>query len=194
MNIHEYQAKSVLREFSTRRREIEAHLDEHSQHSAKAAQVATYATRRPKHGDADPAGLVPAWRERAAAVGLTPETLAAVLDRDPSIEPPRVGSAEAEELYRWLASPEGLTASVSTLGQRDVIRGLLGLRELLIAHAADGLVERPGEPLLYLGRVRELEIRRERSVRRGEHREPHRHRLADENVHAELRRRGGRVV
>lgn len=116
--------RPVLREFSTRRREIEAHLDEHGQHSAKAAQVATYATRRAKDGGADPAGLLPAWRERAAALGLDGEALAGVLDRTSVIEPPTLGSPDAEQLYRWLASPDGLTASVSTFGQREVIKAI----------------------------------------------------------------------
>src|SRR3546814_16145886 len=40
------------------------------------------------------------------------------------MEPPVVGSAEAEQLYRWLASPDGLTASVSTFGQREVIKAI----------------------------------------------------------------------
>ena len=52
-------SRPVLREFSTRRREIEAHLEDHGQHSARAAQVATYATRRAKTAGPD-AALVPA--------------------------------------------------------------------------------------------------------------------------------------
>ena len=112
----------ALREFSTRRREIEAHLDEHGQHGAKAAQVAAYATRQAKVSLGDPAGLVPAWRVRAEALGLDADSLAAVLNRRPAIEPPVVGSVEADGLYRWLASPDGLTAAVSTFGQRDVIK------------------------------------------------------------------------
>ncbi len=114
----------VLREFSTRRREIEAHLAEHGQASAKAAQVATYATRRPKDRSADPAGMLPAWRARAEALGLDAETLAEVLDRASGSEPPTPGSAAAEQLYQWLASPDGLTASRSTFGQRDVIKAV----------------------------------------------------------------------
>ena len=56
----------VLREFSTRRREIEAHLDEHGQHSRPAAQFATYATRRRQgHRRSTPTGLLPGWRARA---------------------------------------------------------------------------------------------------------------------------------
>ena len=114
----------VLREFSTRRREIEAHLDDRGQSGARAAQLATYATRRVKDAGADPAGLLPAWRGRADALGLDDEALAALLGRAPVVEPPEIGTAEAERLYRWLASPEGLTASVSTFGQREVIRAI----------------------------------------------------------------------
>src|SRR3954447_9504397 len=73
--------KPVLREFSTRRREIEAHLDEHGQTSARAAQFATYATRRPKDPETDAAGLREGWEARAQALGLDAETLAAALDR-----------------------------------------------------------------------------------------------------------------
>lgn len=116
--------RSVLREFSTRRREIEAHLDEHGQHSARAAQVATYATRRAKDDRSDPAGLLPAWRTRAETLGLDGVALAGILDRTPAVEPPAVGSVDAERLFRWLASPDGLTASVSTFGQRDVIKAV----------------------------------------------------------------------
>ncbi len=116
--------RTVLREFSTRRREIEGHLDEHGQHGAKAAQVATYATRRAKDAGADPAGLLPAWRERADALGLDAEALTAVLDRTQASDPPTVGTPEADRLYRWLASPDGLTASVSTFGQREVIKAI----------------------------------------------------------------------
>ncbi len=115
--------RPVLREFSTRRREIEAHLDEHGQHTARAAQVATYATRKTKTST-DPAGLLPAWRERADQFGLTDETLTTVLDRTSVVDPPAVGTPAAERLYRWLASPDGLTRSVSTFGQRDVIKAI----------------------------------------------------------------------
>ncbi len=116
--------RPVLREFSTRRREIEAHLDAHGQGSARAAQVATYATRRAKTDGGDPVGLLPAWRARAEALGLDGETLAGVLDRASAPEPPTPGTAEAEQLYRWLASPDALTASHSTFGQREVIKAV----------------------------------------------------------------------
>jgi len=116
--------KPVLREFSTRRREIEAHLDEHSHTSARAAQLAAYATRTPKDPGADAVSLVAGWWERAEALGFGPRKLAVVLDRSVTVEPPAPGSVEAEELYRWLASPEGLTAKRSTFGERDVIKAI----------------------------------------------------------------------
>ena len=108
--------KPVLREFSTRRREIEAHLDEHGQSSARAAQFATYATRRAKDHDLDAGGFLPSWWSRAEALGLDADALAAVLDRSRSIEPPAPETPKADQLYRWLAGAEGLTAKASTFG------------------------------------------------------------------------------
>jgi conjugative relaxase-like TrwC/TraI family protein len=116
--------RAAIDEFSTRRRQIEAHLAEHGQHGARAAQVATYATRQTKTADQDPEGLLPAWRERAATVDLVPDALAAAAGRGGLVEPSVPGSDEAEHLYRWLASPEGLTARASTFGEREVIKAV----------------------------------------------------------------------
>ena len=117
-------SRPVLREFSTRRREIEAHLEDHGQHSARAAQFATYATRRAKDAGIDAEGLVAGWRARAAALGLDAEALAAVLHRGVAVESPAPGSQGAEPLYRWLASAGGLTAKASTFGEREVIKAI----------------------------------------------------------------------
>ncbi len=116
--------RPVLREFSTRRKEIEAHLDAHGQQSARAAQVATYATRQPKNGELDAEGLLPGWRARAEALGFDARALAAVVDRSAAVDPPGLGSLEAEQLYTWLASPDGLTARASTFGERDAIKAI----------------------------------------------------------------------
>jgi len=62
--------QEVLREFSTRRREIEAHLEEHAQHGARAAQVATYATRTAKDPTVDAEGLLPGWWTPGAGARL----------------------------------------------------------------------------------------------------------------------------
>lgn len=117
-------SRRAIDEFSTRRRQIEAHLAARGQHSARAAQFATYATRQAKDADANPAWLLPVWQRRAAEVGLTDEALTGVLGRSPAIEAPAPGSAAAAQLYRWLASPEGLTAKVSTFGEREVIKAI----------------------------------------------------------------------
>lgn len=116
--------KPVLREFSTRRREIEAHLAEHGQHSARAAQVAAYATRTAKDTSSEAEGLLPTWRVRSHALGFDGPALARVLDRARVIEPPQPEGPDAEELCRWLASPEGLTARASTFGEREVIKAI----------------------------------------------------------------------
>ena len=114
----------VLREFSTRRREIEAHLEEHGQHSGRAAQVAAYATRTAKDTSIEAEGLLPDWRRRAESLGFDGPALTRMLDRVRANEPPLPGSAEAAELYQWLASPEGLTARASTFGEREVIKAI----------------------------------------------------------------------
>ncbi len=116
--------RPVLREFSTRRREIEAHLDEHGQHSARAAQFATYATRQAKDTAIEAEGLLPGWKARAAALGFDAEALAAVLDGAAVTEPPAPGTPAAERLYRWLASADGLTARASAFGEREVIKAI----------------------------------------------------------------------
>jgi len=116
--------RDVLREFSTRRREIEAHLDEHGQHGARAAQVATYATRTAKDPTVDGVGLLPGWRARARGLGFDAQALSNVLERSSGIEPPSPDTPEADELYRWLASPEGLTERLSTFGEREVIKAI----------------------------------------------------------------------
>jgi conjugative relaxase-like TrwC/TraI family protein len=116
--------RPVLREFSTRRREIEAHLEAHGQHSARAAQYATYATRTAKDTTVEAQGLIAGWRARADALGFDTYAVAAVLDRTAVVEPPEPGSAGAERLYRWLAGPKGLTARASTFGTREVIKAI----------------------------------------------------------------------
>ena len=116
--------RTVIREFSTRRKEIEVHLETYGLDSARAAQLAAYATRRAKDPSLDANGLTPQWRARADAVGLDAVALAAVTGRDVPFEPPALGSRDAERIYRWLASPDGLTAHASTFGKREVIKAI----------------------------------------------------------------------
>ena len=101
--------RPVLREFSTRRREIEAHLDEHGQHSARAAQVATYATRRAKDRRPDADGLAPGLagtgRSRSAS---TLRRSAAVLDRCRAIDPPVAGQRRGRPAVPVAGQPGGV--------------------------------------------------------------------------------------
>ncbi|MGQ0618101.1 MAG: MobF family relaxase [Acidimicrobiia bacterium] len=116
--------RTVIREFSTRRKEIEVHLEEYGHTSARAAQFAAYATRRAKDPTLDANSTAPEWRARAEALGLDDVALHAVTGRDVSLEPPAPRSRAAERIYRWLASPDGLTAAASTFGRREVIKAI----------------------------------------------------------------------
>jgi conjugative relaxase-like TrwC/TraI family protein len=111
--------RAVLREFSTRRKEIEAHLEEYGQSSAKAAQVATYATRRPKDQTLDAGSMQEQWWERARDHGLDPERLDAVTGRSRDPVP-----VDRRALFDWLASEHGLTARASSFGERDVLKAI----------------------------------------------------------------------
>jgi conjugative relaxase-like TrwC/TraI family protein len=111
--------RAVLREFSTRRREIEAHLAEHGQSSAKAAQLATYATRRPKDSALDADSLRAGWWERARSHGLEPDGLAGVTGLSRRSVP-----EDVDALYDRLTCADGLTARASTFGERDVLKAI----------------------------------------------------------------------
>jgi conjugative relaxase-like TrwC/TraI family protein len=116
--------KKTLRAFSRRRAEIEAHMAERGETTARAAQVATYATRRPKDRTVEAEGLVPEWRERARSLGLDDEALSDLVGRVAPARVPEPGTHAAEELFAALAAPDGLTAQVSTFGRKEVLQGL----------------------------------------------------------------------
>ena len=73
-------SREVLREYSTRRREIEMHLEEHGETGARAAQVAAYATRKAKDVEKSTESLLPGWRERARRLGVDETALASLVD------------------------------------------------------------------------------------------------------------------
>src|SRR5688572_20989469 len=79
--------KKTLRAFSRRRAEIEAHMAERGETTARAAQIATYATRKAKDSSVEAEGLLPEWRERARTLGLDEDTLADLVGR---VAPARV--------------------------------------------------------------------------------------------------------
>lgn len=114
----------VLRAFSRRRQEIEAFLEESGLSGARAAQVATYATRGPKDREAGPEDLMGEWRARADRLGLDTDSLAALVDRVAARPLPTPGEPMAERVFAWLAGPDVLTAQTSTFGRREVIQAL----------------------------------------------------------------------
>src|SRR5581483_4611306 len=116
--------KKRLRAFSRRREEIEAHMAERGETTARAAQVATYATRKPKDRTLEAEGLLHEWRERARSLGLDDDALAGLVGRVAAVEVPEPGTAVAEELFAALAAPDGLTAEVSTFGRKEVLQAI----------------------------------------------------------------------
>ena len=119
--------KSVLRAFSTRRREIEGLMAATGERSARAAEAAALVTRSPKDlASVSGPGLRERWLARAAALGLEAGRPGrGVLDHLLGAErwaPP--SGAEVEGLLGRLVGPEGLTASSSTFERRDVVRAV----------------------------------------------------------------------
>ena len=113
-------SKALRDEFSTRRREIAAHLEASGFDSAKAAQLAAYQTRRMKDHRATVETLAEGWQRRADAIGFD---IGAVTSRvDPStVDPTRV---DIDRLFAELAGRDGLTRNRATFGRRDVIQAI----------------------------------------------------------------------
>jgi len=103
--------------FSKRRQQIEAWRDANGiADTAAGNEVAALATREPKR-DNPVEALMPQWLERAAEVGITPETVSMMLDRNREVTAP-----DPQPLLDRLASPEGLSEQASTFGRADVIK------------------------------------------------------------------------
>jgi hypothetical protein len=113
--------KPAIRGFSQRRRQIEDHLDQRGLSTAKAAQVAAYATRKAKDMTVPAEGLVESWRQRAETVGLDADVLASVCEPRNRW---RVIQPTPAHLFREMAAPTGLTEKRSTFGRRDVIQAI----------------------------------------------------------------------
>jgi conjugative relaxase-like TrwC/TraI family protein len=110
--------KPILRAFSRRSAEKEAHMASRGEHSARAAQLAVLATRRAKHHHVEAAQLFSTWHARAAELGIDPASIADLLDR---AAPQPVDAARERALITHLLGPEGLTARASTFDRRDVL-------------------------------------------------------------------------
>lgn len=111
---------AILRAFSTRRRQIEDHLERHGDHSRAAAQRAAHATRAPKDLAADEAVLAESWRVQAERLDFGPTRFAGLVG--PGRLPRNLEQPEA--LLDRLVGPEGLTRNASSFDRRDLLRAL----------------------------------------------------------------------
>ena len=110
--------RDVIEAFSRRRTEILTELGRVGQWSARAAQVATLATRQPK--TAEPQGLHAQWRERADDLGFGVEQVRTLVGREGDPAPTK---PELREAARQLLGPTGLTSRASTFTQREGLQG-----------------------------------------------------------------------
>src|SRR5262249_8823739 len=110
-----------------------------------------------------PAGRELPWEVSAAISFPFRSTSSAVQ----SVELERLGP-----LVTRLECESDLGSLQGGFGDDDVVGTGLRLLKIRVIDLADCLVERSGDPLLYFGRVLELQIGRERSVGRGDYREP----------------------
>ena len=107
---------------SQRRQQIlEAQADQGSA-TARGAQLATLATRKPKgRFDVDGETLEQQWQTRALEAGWDPAAVNDTLGRH---QPSPLGPSEVAKLYQHLAGPHGLTERASTFTRRDVLRAI----------------------------------------------------------------------
>jgi conjugative relaxase-like TrwC/TraI family protein len=118
--------KTLLRAFSTRRREIEREMNRTgatSAHSAEAAALVTRSAKDAADASTSAVGLRQRWLARVTELGLAPMHGRSPFDYLLGVEtwrPP--SSGEIDQLLDRLAGPEGLTAGQSAFERRDVAR------------------------------------------------------------------------
>lgn len=143
---------TVIKEFSQRRNEIDDALRELEAEIGRGAhpgEVERIVLRtRPAKNHTPAAELVDDWRQRAARHGLTPDRLAAVIDRDTHQDVDRdthreIGPALAlhrevdrDVVFDLLAAPEGICAGGSVFTRSDAIAAVANL----------GVPDEDGEP------------------------------------------------
>jgi conjugative relaxase-like TrwC/TraI family protein len=130
----------VLREFSRRRAEIEAVMATRGETSARAAEVATLATRKAKVLGIDYAALAAEWQTRAAALGFGEADLARLVGENRELDPPRIVRSRLGDT---------LTEYASYFDRRHVIRALAnaattGADVADIESTADRFLRSPG--------------------------------------------------
>ena len=139
--------------FSQRRGEIVAHMEERGEHSAKAAQVATLATRTAKEEQPSERELRDRWAAHAREVGVDPAWWRQLLGRR-SPEP-----VDVAELYRELVVDEALTQGSSSFALRDVVQAVAarlpdGADAAQVVEIARAVVAHDPEQVLELGATR----------------------------------------
>ncbi len=112
--------EGVVRAFSTRRRQIEAHLEEHGTSGWRAAQTAAIMTRDAKQA-LDLETLRTDWRERATERGLDAAALDRVLDRKRWRTPAAI---DRETVQARLLGVEGLTATAASFSEAEIVAAL----------------------------------------------------------------------
>jgi conjugative relaxase-like TrwC/TraI family protein len=107
---------------SQRRQQILEAQAEQGSVTARGAQLATLATRKPKgRFDVDGQTLEQQWEIRAVDAGWDPTTVQRALGRH---QPAPLEHNQVVELYQHLAGPGGLTERASTFTRRDVLRAI----------------------------------------------------------------------
>lgn len=111
--------REVIEHFSRRRADILAALDATGHSSAKAAQVATLATRQRKEYGVTAATLTDRWTTRAEAVDFGPDRVDRLLFQDHQRE---LDGIDVDQVMSDLAGPDGLTKRTATFRRRDAVR------------------------------------------------------------------------
>jgi hypothetical protein len=136
----------VLRAFSRRRAEIEAHMSARGEVSRPAAQVAALATRKAKDYGVRPESLAAQWQSRAERLGFDARARAALLAQTRPLPPSPEGLARAAV---QLLGPDGLTAWLPVFDRRDALRTWCaqlpaGAPVTMVERLADQLLAQPG--------------------------------------------------
>ncbi|MGE0728515.1 MAG: MobF family relaxase [Acidimicrobiia bacterium] len=113
--------EQVIELFSKRRSEIAEVLAESGNTSARAAQVATLQTRKPKGYQVDADTLYELWRVEATAAGFGPAQAASCLQRATIAQ---VDEQRVARIFAEVAGPAGLTERASVFRRSDVIEAL----------------------------------------------------------------------
>jgi conjugative relaxase-like TrwC/TraI family protein len=111
----------VLKEFSRRRADIEAALEQSGASGPRASEAAALATRQAKDRRTSFQALQRDWRERAATRGFARDELQAILHSRVARE---LSDAQLDQLFALLAGPTGLTLRTATFSRRNVVQAL----------------------------------------------------------------------